>query len=424
MAIDSSIALQGRAPQMDNPLQTLGQLYALQNAGTDSQLNRLKLTEAQQGYHDTQATRAAVGNNVKTNPDGSVSLDQAGTLGELYKTAPTQALNLQNEFAVRSLAIQKGTAEAQKLDLENNKAKVDLLGQLSGSIHDQASYEAATKQMVQMGLIDPRQVPPTYDPELVRQVQINALTAKDHLDLQQKQQEFLLNEQKAGETQRHDVVTEQATQTGQTETARHNRAEEGISRTGQQIQLNAQQLGLANDLRTQLNSVTEPYRQQTAAYNTVVTAAQKQTPASDLEMMYGIMKLMNPSGGIRPGALQTIEDANSGMGKVQLQYNNLVSGATLTPTQRANLVEQALNLYNTATQQNQQVTNSITNIARRHGLNPEDVTMENTSVMSPDNKTGTATHSFSVSAWAAANPGKDANAAAALAKQQGYTVTK
>jgi hypothetical protein len=362
-------------------LATLGmQRQAQQQA---LQEGSIKLQQLQQEQQDQQATRAAVSGGVTTNPDGSVSLDQGKILSQLYQTAPTQGLNLQNQFAMNALAMQKSQADLQKTTLENSRTKVDLLGQLAGSVTDQASYDAATKQAVQLGLIHPGDLPPVYDPQMVRQVQINALTAKDHIDAQQKQLDFQLQEQNAAETARHNATTEGLTASAQAETARHDKNSEGIERTGQQIQLRQQNLGVENDLRSQFDTTTKPFQTQAEAFNNVQTASKKGA-IGDLDLMYNALKMMNPSGNVRPGALQSVQDANSPLGKLQLAWNNNVTGAAkLTDNQRADIISQVSDLYKTAEQQQQQAVQSFRNIAARNGANPDNVAPEFRSVFSP-----------------------------------------
>lgn len=186
MAIDASIPLQVNVPQF-NPMQTLGQIYQLKNAKQEQQQNDIKLQQLQQGQADDAATRSALSSATSVDPNTGVpTLNRNQALSQLYKSAPKAALGLQQGWQKQDLDSAKQQLDNQKIDLENKKNHVDLVGQLANGITDEASYQATRTYALQHNLISPDEMPPQYDPNLVKRAQANALTAKDMLDTQAK----------------------------------------------------------------------------------------------------------------------------------------------------------------------------------------------------------------------------------------------
>lgn len=193
MAIDPNIAMSFQPVQIQSPVQLAGQAMALKNAGLQQQMGQqavqegqLRLNQAGQSWQDEQADRAAAQKNMQQNPDGSVSLNRAGYLSELGKTAPTLAMQRAQEFATQDFQRQQLRAALTKTQLENAKSQLDMVGSVAGTVKDQASYDQA-RQTLQAAGIDTSRFPAAYDPQLVQQFQQQAITAKDQADQHLKQ---------------------------------------------------------------------------------------------------------------------------------------------------------------------------------------------------------------------------------------------
>lgn len=189
--IDPTIALQVR-PQQDYG-QMLSNVLTLKNAGQQSQLNAIKLQQAGQDYQDEQANRAAVTANTATGPDGTPTLNRAGYLGQIAKTAPGQYLPQSQKFAQQDIANAKAKADSDKVTLENLKAHTDyvashLQGILSQPTPElqQKAYTSSLAQMTNDGVIKPGEFPAVLDPNLVQQQLARTLSQKDIIDQKQK----------------------------------------------------------------------------------------------------------------------------------------------------------------------------------------------------------------------------------------------
>lgn len=241
MAIDPTIALQVRPPQ--DPIQSLGQIYALKNAGMQQQLNQqqlqqgqMQLQQAGQAQADSQASRAAISANTAVDPTtGMPTLNRAGYLGQLAKTAPGSYLGASQQFTKQDIENQKATAEYTKTKLENQKSMFTLAGQIASTVTDQASWDKAVPQLQSIGALPPGHAPAVYDPQLVQQFTNSSMTAVEHLTAQQKAAD-------AKETARHNTQNETTAAATQAETAKYHGVEAGFRK--QEVGIQAGRLGI------------------------------------------------------------------------------------------------------------------------------------------------------------------------------------
>lgn len=196
---DGSIYLQQQAPDI---LGNVVKGMQMSNLVTQGQEQNLALQSQKQSLSDQQAVRDALKSNVVSNPDGTTSINQAGVLSDLAKTAPTQALDYQQRFAEQNAA-QHAAQLKQSMD------KADLIARHAGAASDQASYSQSLSDLSKAG-IDTSQMPAQYDPNLVKSYQLQALSAKDQLAYQQKLVDQKLQQQKIGlESQKNQLMAQQ-----------------------------------------------------------------------------------------------------------------------------------------------------------------------------------------------------------------------
>jgi hypothetical protein len=72
----------------------------------------------------------------------------------------------------------------------------------------------------------------------------------------------------------------------------------------------------------------------TAAYSKIVNSAKLGTPAGDVGMIYGFMKIVDPGSTVREGEFATAQNAAGIPERVRQQYNIAISGNKLTPKMR------------------------------------------------------------------------------------------
>lgn len=150
-------------------------------------------------------------------------------LPEITSLSPELGMKLST-----SLAQQKKTALDLKLgELKQRQEEVGFVGQLMGSAADPESYSRARETLEKSG-VDVSGLPEQFDPAIIREIGVRALTVKERLDAEMKQiddarQEMLANAQVENyKGMAADRAADNSRQSAQmAETARHNRAVEG-----------------------------------------------------------------------------------------------------------------------------------------------------------------------------------------------------
>lgn len=87
-----------------------------------------------------------------------------------------------------------------------------------------------------------------------------------------------------------------------------------------------------------------PYIAISQAYTKIEAAATNKSPAGDLSLIFGYMKILDPGSVVREGEFATAQNTGSVPESIRSLYNRIVSGERLTETQRADFLGQAKNL--------------------------------------------------------------------------------
>lgn len=165
MPIDSSIYFQQQTPDIAG---------ALQRGMNFRQM--LDQRSKQSAIEDAYRQGAVV------NPDGTTTIDANKTMSALAKADPQQAMEFQrNQIA---LAQQK-----EKLNQEKRAHTVDMISRVAPSMTDQSSYEKGIAQLKSQG-VDMSNVPQTFDPQYMSNIHAMALSAKDQMELANKDRDF------------------------------------------------------------------------------------------------------------------------------------------------------------------------------------------------------------------------------------------
>jgi hypothetical protein len=131
----------------------------------------------------------------------------------------------------------------------------------------------------------------------------------------------------------------------------------------------------AGKLRDDFNGqqVVKNYKESVPIFNSMQESLARDTPASDLNLVYGIAKLMDPASVVREGetkmAVQTGSPAEQFVGL----FNYVAGGARLTPEMRAKLFEEAQSRVGQHIGAYNEVAGQFTDIAKRNNIDPRDV---------------------------------------------------
>lgn len=94
------------------------------------------------------------------------------------------------------------------------------------------------------------------------------------------------------------------------------------------------------------------------------------SPASDISLVFGYMKMLDPGSVVREGEYATAKNAAGIPERVVNAYNKALSGEFLSDTQRKDFLGQASELYGTARKTAEGVAERYRNLANSYGADP------------------------------------------------------
>ncbi len=125
-------------------------------------------------------------------------------------------------------------------------------------------------------------------------------------------------------------------------------------------------------LRNQFTNLSKDFLSIRDAYGRIQASASG-TAAGDLALIFNYMKMLDPGSTVREGEFATAQNSTGVPGMVVNFYNQLLTGGRLNETQRKDFTAQAAKLLTAAQSQQQFAADQFRSIAKRSGLNPENV---------------------------------------------------
>lgn len=223
MAIDPRIALGVQPVQLQDPTNQLAKMLEIQGAQDNRKLNMLKMGEYERGLADENQMR-------------DLTRQAGGDMGKLRDLTYGVGNYKQGMELDKTIGERKTTDLAnRKTELEGHLKKFEVAGQIMSNVRDQASWEVARQQTAQVfGPEAAAQMPPQYDPRLVEQKRLQAMSIKDQV---------------AAEHQKLVLA----------ETGRHNRTTEGLTAQGQQITMRGQNMTDARSRESTAATMSKPF---------------------------------------------------------------------------------------------------------------------------------------------------------------------
>lgn len=123
----------------------------------------------------------------------------------------------------------------------------------------------------------------------------------------------------------------------------------------------------------QSNPVIKAEAETNTSIAKIQKAAEADSPAGDLSLIFSYMKVLDPGSTVREGEFANAQNAGSVPDKIQNIYNRVASGKRLTPDQRKDFVSQAMNLAQAQRQQAEILRKGYKLQAEKFGLSPEAV---------------------------------------------------
>lgn len=112
-----------------------------------------------------------------------------------------------------------------------------------------------------------------------------------------------------------------------------------------------------------------------ASYAKVEFSFKNQGPASDIGMIFGIMKMYDPGASVMEGDVALAQQAQSVPSQILSLYNRVVKGERLPPEVRADFMRQASGLYEAQIGRYAKLASEYEGLAKRYGVPEQDVVL-------------------------------------------------
>lgn len=129
-----------------------------------------------------------------------------------------------------------------------------------------------------------------------------------------------------------------------------------------------------DQLRKEYTAQTKDFQQYRQHYQRIVAANEKPSAAGDIAMVYGFMKMLDPTSVVREGEFATAASAGGVPDRVWTVYNRLVSGERLTPEIRKDFMDRAARIFDKSYGEYEATRGTFRKLAESYGRNPDRVT--------------------------------------------------
>ena len=129
----------------------------------------------------------------------------------------------------------------------------------------------------------------------------------------------------------------------------------------------------AMSLRKEYNSRPEvkTFREVQTSFDKIKRAAEKPDAASDLSLIFGYMKMLDPGSTVREGEFANAQNAAGIPDRIANIYNRSMRGERLNPEQRTQFVNQSKNLFESHKTAYDTAVQEYKDVAEMTGINPE-----------------------------------------------------
>jgi hypothetical protein len=173
--IDPQIALEGRAPQFNDPLTAANKAQSLANLGNQAQLQQQAIAENRKALNDQQVLNSAIAQNTRRGADGVPVTDDNAVMNSLAAAGKGDLLE---KYRNSVAAMQENRIKMQEQQDTINTGHIVHVGALANSIlaiDDPVAQTAAYHQGVQMamhnGWLKPGDASDTWNDQTKAQLQ-------------------------------------------------------------------------------------------------------------------------------------------------------------------------------------------------------------------------------------------------------------
>jgi hypothetical protein len=133
------------------------------------------------------------------------------------------------------------------------------------------------------------------------------------------------------------------------------------------------------------NTQVKDYREVSRRYNAMVGAAKdKENPATDSTLIYGLAKIYDPSGAVQQGDIATIKGSRSIPQSVVGLADRVARGGSLTEQERNNIMSTAYGMVNSYAKNVQSDVDTYRSFAKSFGADPNQIKSPFENMEKPD----------------------------------------
>ena len=137
-----------------------------------------------------------------------------------------------------------------------------------------------------------------------------------------------------------------------------------------------QDLPAESAMRAQFTQQSQSFIKVRDAFGKIALSAENPSPAGDLSMIFGYMKLLDPESSVREGEQATAQNATSVPARIRNMYNKVMSGETLTPEQRQDFLDRSEQLFGVHLTAQRNLEKQFTGIAERSKIDPRNIVVD------------------------------------------------
>lgn len=129
-------------------------------------------------------------------------------------------------------------------------------------------------------------------------------------------------------------------------------------------------------LRKEYDTSMKEYNEARSAYQKVVAAAKDGTGASDIALIFGFMKTLDPGSTVREGEFATAQNSGSIDQTIMNMYNRVLKGERLQPEQRGQFANTAANQFGVYQQRADQLNQRFKQLSESYGYDPSRIVQQ------------------------------------------------
>jgi hypothetical protein len=129
-------------------------------------------------------------------------------------------------------------------------------------------------------------------------------------------------------------------------------------------------------MRQEFTSVSADFIKIRDAFGKISASAGDPSAAGDLSLIFGYMKILDPTSVVREGEQAMAQNAAGVPEQVRNFFNRILTGERLTPNQRQDFINQAYNLFGSQLESQLYLEGQYTDLAKRNLVRPENVVID------------------------------------------------